>query len=199
MSETKKTRPPMSLGTVLITIVIVCLCSFVLLRYYASRQPKSSAPIAMDSLVLEIKTAYPEVPTISPQALHALLQQRAPLTLIDVRTEEEFLISHITGAQNTPLPNEALDKSPPDYGKIILYCSVGWRSTSVAQLLMQQGAENIFNLEGGIFAWVALDLPVVRDGQTVHEVHPYNRSWGKLLIERFHPHTYTPIAESRFE
>ncbi len=37
------------------------------------------------------------------------------------------------------------------------------------------------NLKGSIFQWANEGRPVVRDGEPVREVHPYDAVWGRLL------------------
>ena len=64
---------------------------------------------------------------------------------------------------------------------IVTYCSVGYRSSAVAERLEEQGYTRVWNLEGSIFEWANQGLPVVRDGEEVSQVHPYNRRWGRLL------------------
>ena len=67
--------------------------------------------------------------------------------------------------------------------RIVLYCSVGHRSSDLAQFLMKKGYTEIYNLEGSIFAWANEGRPVYRGKEQVQVVHPYDKTWGRLLKE----------------
>jgi hypothetical protein len=69
---------------------------------------------------------------------------------------------------------------------IVVYCSVGYRSARIAERLREQGFTNASNLEGSIFRWANEGRPVYRDSTEVDAVHPYDRTWGTLLDDRYH-------------
>ena len=145
----------------------------------------------MEDLLTEVRERYPEVPQLSPEALRAALGEAsseeagspaAPLVL-DIREPKEFAVSHLPGARLAPDLESALEilqgeeKSRP----VVVYCSVGYRSSGLAEELRERGFSDVKNLEGSIFAWANAGYPVVREGQPVREVHPYNRRWGRFL------------------
>jgi 3-mercaptopyruvate sulfurtransferase SseA len=66
---------------------------------------------------------------------------------------------------------------------IVVYCSVGYRSAGVVQALQAQGFSEVYNLKGSIFRWANEGRPVVRNGEPVSAVHPYDASWGQLLTD----------------
>lgn len=73
------------------------------------------------------------------------------ITLIDVRTPDEFATGAIEGAVNIPLDDmrAQLDRIPA--GKpIVLYCGVGLRGYLASNILRQRGFSNVRNLIGGI-------------------------------------------------
>ena len=109
--------------------------------------------------------------------------------LLDVRDKEEYEVSHISGAKLSPSVRRAVAilKGKPRDTKIVVYCSVGYRSSSLAAKLIKRGYTNVHNLEGSIFEWANNDFPVFRGNAEVHEVHIYNKTWGKLLKSEFHP------------
>ena len=43
------------------------------------------------------------------------------------------------------------------------------------------------NLKGSIFKWANEGRPLVQDGKPTHQVHPYNKYWGRLLDQSYHP------------
>lgn len=140
----------------------------------------------MEQQVALVREKYPEVPLISGQDLEDWLADplRPAPVLLDVRTSEEFQVSHIPGARLLPprqMPRETLATLDP--GKpVITYCSVGLRSGLEASLLIQMGFTNVMSLEGSLFQW-ANDGRALEDGagSPTHQVHPYNAAYGVLL------------------
>ena len=79
------------------------------------------------------------------------------LQLIDVRKQEEMAKGAIPGAQNMDYfaddfesQVQTLDKSKPIY----VYCKIGGRSARAAVKLQEMGFEKIYDLDGGIMAWI---------------------------------------------
>ncbi|MEO5648254.1 MAG: rhodanese-like domain-containing protein, partial [Chitinophagaceae bacterium] len=99
---------------------------------------------------------------------------------LDAREDAEFMVSHIRDAIHIGFNNfkpcclSDLDRS----ANYIVYCSLGWRSGKICQLLKQHGFANIHNLYGGIFEWVNLGKEVVNDSIPVRRIHAYSKSWG---------------------
>ncbi|MDU0478986.1 rhodanese-like domain-containing protein [Staphylococcus chromogenes] len=94
----------------------------------------------------------------------AVTEVPADAQLIDVREVPEFAEVHAEGAINYPMSEFThhtgkLDKTRPVY----VICKSGGRSAHVAEYLGEVGLEAI-NVEGGTNAWVAAELPVVREG-----------------------------------
>ena len=75
--------------------------------------------------------------------------------IIDVRSYTEFDISHIPGSINihTGYLENHLDKISVD-DKLVVYCTSGDRSVIAASYLLRHGYRNVFNLSGGINAWI---------------------------------------------
>ena len=85
----------------------------------------------------------------------ALAEGRVP-RLIDVRSEGEHAIVHLSGAQLVPLPElpARIDEIEASRGEpIVVYCHHGVRSKSGAAILLAAGFENVTSLRGGIDAW----------------------------------------------
>jgi rhodanese-related sulfurtransferase len=78
------------------------------------------------------------------------------VTIIDVRTPEEYASGHLAGAVNA-------DVESADFGGIIsaldpagdyaVYCRSGNRSRVAVDTMRALGYENLIGLEGGITAW----------------------------------------------
>lgn len=101
---------------------------------------------------------------VSPQqALQ--LSTRDDVTVIDVRTPEEFAEGHIQGATMIDFYADtfadeigALDQD----GTYLLYCRSGNRSGQAAVLMQQLGFDEVYDMEGGVVAYGGQGLPLVR-------------------------------------
>ena len=94
------------------------------------------------------------IPTMSAHELKRKMDAREPFELIDVREKFEYEIARIDGAKLIPLAEigertEELQREQP----IVVHCHSGTRSAQAVRLLQQRGFSNVYNLEGGIYAW----------------------------------------------
>jgi sulfur dioxygenase len=94
-----------------------------------------------------------------------VVEHRPQLTLLDVRSNEEFNgpDGHIPGSQLIPLP-ELLDRLPeiPLEHPVVVVCHAGSRSGLAAQQLLRAGLEQVASLHGGISRWQAEGYPIER-------------------------------------
>ena len=139
-----------------------------------------------------IQRDWPEVPQMSTSELAermAASNEGAPL-LIDVRLREEYEVSHLPGAIWAESPSQIASvlRGASDRQPVVLYCSVGVRSSKAAAQLMRSGRTNVFNLQGSIFEWANEGRPLTANGRAVHVVHPYNERWGVLLNPQLRAH-----------
>lgn len=94
---------------------------------------------------------------------HRLAGQGA--LLLDVREPGEWALGHAPGAVHLPLGSLDVSTLPVDR-PIIAVCRSGARSGRATTALRAAGLD-VRNLAGGMSAWAAAGLPVVRDdGQT---------------------------------
>ncbi len=103
--------------------------------------------------------------SLSPQQAYELLQKESNLTILDVRTPQEFKEEHIQGAILIPLQelNENLSQLQNVKGdKIIVYCHSGTRSVAASRILIKNGFSPV-NVTGGISGWKNAGLKVVHD------------------------------------
>jgi len=137
-----------------------------------------------------IAMRFPDVQWISTAELAAWSSKapgEAPV-LLDARTPAEFDVSQLGGARW--IDPDAADAHPADLSPdtpIVVYCSVGYRSAAVARRLASAGYRRVYNLEGGIFQWANEGRAVYRKQERVYRVHPYDRIWGRLLDDEWHP------------
>jgi len=99
--------------------------------------------------------------TITPLQAKALIESRADLQLIDCRSPEEFRQGALPGSKLIPFweftkGNYDLPKDKP----VLLVCAVGGRSLAVGQLLSARGYPEVYNLKGGLDAWIEQRVPL---------------------------------------
>jgi len=88
--------------------------------------------------------------------------------LIDVREPGEFdaELGHIPGAELVPLAAVEGAAATWDHGTLlVMVCRSGARSGRAALALVRQGFQRVVNLDGGMIAYNAAGLPVVRAGR----------------------------------
>lgn len=99
---------------------------------------------------------------INPAELHRMLAAKSVL-LVDVREPDEFAAGHIAGAVNLPLSSFAPSNVPDAAGRtVVLQCAGGKRSGMALDRCATARSAIDTHLAGGIGAWVAAGLPVVR-------------------------------------
>ena len=149
--------------------------------------------LGLDELKDVISTRYPSVPWVDATTLATWMERPAGERphLLDVRTPEEFAVSHLRGAVRVDPDQPDLDAVPRDGRPVVVYCSVGWRSGALGARLLERGHERVFNLEGGLFGWANAGRPVWAEGSRAAKVHPYDDEWGRLL----RPALRSPLPE----
>lgn len=90
---------------------------------------------------------------IQPKQVVELRKQNPKVRLVDVRTEEEWEISRIEGAEL--LTQELFDelKRAPKDTAIVFHCHSGHRSLDAAAYFIGHGFTNVKSMTGGILAW----------------------------------------------
>ena len=70
----------------------------------------------------------------------------------------------------------------PKNSKLVLYCSVGYRSEKIGEQLKELGYSDVHNLFGGIFEWCNKGLPLIDiEGKNTEKIHTYNKKWSKWV------------------
>lgn len=92
--------------------------------------------------------------------------------LVDVRESGEFAAGHAADAIHLPLGHirahgaNALDVCRvPEGAEILLVCQSGMRSRVAQSSLAKDARHRYVNVDGGMAAWAASGLPVVRGGR----------------------------------
>jgi len=84
------------------------------------------------------------------------------ILLVDVREPSEYAFERIHGALLYPLSTFDPRSIPAGGRKVVVQCAGGVRSMRAAQALVAAGHEHVINLDGGINAWKAAGLPLIR-------------------------------------
>lgn len=131
-----------------------------------------------------LRWRFNDIPQVTTSELGEQLKSTNAPILLDIRARDEFEMSHIPNARH--LSPEATDAQVrahlatiPTSRPIVVYCSVGYRSCTMARRLKKLGRKNVSNLEGSIFAW-ATESRTLESSQTVH---PYNWFGNRMLPE----------------
>lgn len=153
--------------------VLLCLCLFA-----APAQAQT-----LEQLRPAIAIAHPGVRWVDAPTLARWMTE--PIVLLDARAIAEHRVSHLEGAVRIDPDAERFGSIPRDR-RIVVYCSVGWRSAAIAERLARAGYRDVYNLEGGIFGWANAGRPVFRGTARVRAVHPYDAVWGRMLATPLH-------------
>ena len=112
-----------------------------------------------------------------------ILNNSQNVILLDAREEKEYAVSKIRGARRIGFKKinydllENIDKK----NKVIIYCSVGYRSGKLASELARKGFDT-YNLIGGIFEWFNRKYPVVdSNGKKTEKIHTYDKNWSRWV------------------
>jgi rhodanese-related sulfurtransferase len=99
-----------------------------------------------------------QIPTIQAD------QVPADAYLLDVREPDEWVAGHAPDAVHLPLMDipARLEEVPRD-GEVVVVCRMGGRSAQAVMYLMQNGYDNVVNLDGGMRDWAAAGKPMVSE------------------------------------
>ena len=98
---------------------------------------------------------FKKIATTSPQKVHQMMEQKDHLTLLDVRTPEEYRQVRIEGAKLLPvdeIERRASQELPDKQAIILVYCQSGMRARNAVKKLMRMGYTNVSSF-GGIMNW----------------------------------------------
>jgi rhodanese-related sulfurtransferase len=98
-------------------------------------------------------------------AMQAVRMMNQGALVIDLRPREAFEAGHIGEARN--LPAKDLEAQAETLKKwrdktVITYCNDGREGAGAARTLAKLGFTKVFNLQGGLNAWVKDNLPLAK-------------------------------------
>jgi rhodanese-related sulfurtransferase len=100
---------------------------------------------------------------LDPDRAQQLLASCETLRVLDVRTEPEYRMHRIPGAQLLPIQalQARVHELDPELPWLVV-CEHGMRSEASCQFLHGLGFRELYNLSGGMARWVHEGLPVDR-------------------------------------
>jgi rhodanese-related sulfurtransferase len=136
-----------------------------LLDYIAHHPFLASAAVlaAVVVLAFELRARVQAFAALSASQAVRLMNQGA--LVIDLRTKQLYDAGHIVDSRNVPMPEL---ESQADVLKkwreksVITYCDTGADGASAARSLTKLGFTKVFNLQGGLNAWVKDNLPLAK-------------------------------------
>ena len=148
--------------------------------------------VSWESVDAKIQSEFPGVQSVSTDVLFAWYEAsdfKRPI-IIDVRKDGEFRVSHLDDALHLESA-EAISSVISERGlgkdtEIIVYCSVGYRSASVAAELQARGFTKVLNLEHSLFEWANKGYPMTSASGSTDKVHPFNKAWSVLVDDSLH-------------
>jgi hydroxyacylglutathione hydrolase len=101
------------------------------------------------------------LPVLTVYELKAKLNRREKLTILDVRSEDEWNGGHIKGALHIYVGHirERMADIPKDK-PVAMFCNVGHRAGLGASILLREGYREVYNVLGGMSAWKAAGYPI---------------------------------------
>ncbi len=130
------------------SLIVPIFLSFILIFTGCQNKEKDMKQNTNEKTQIEYKQ-------ISPSEAKERLESEQNIVLLDVRTKEEYVESHIPGSILIPvemLVSVYEDQLSDKNTTIIVYCRSGRRSAIAAQTLVDLGYKNVYDL-GGIIDW----------------------------------------------
>jgi phage shock protein E len=106
------------------------------------------------------ETVYQDV---SVKEARKIIENQSNVVIFDVRNHSEYDLGHLYAAILLPtflLENGSIPIQDYINNKIIVYCKAGSRSTEACQILVEQGFTEVYNMIGGITAWMEAKYPI---------------------------------------
>ncbi|MGI8603830.1 MAG: rhodanese-like domain-containing protein [Verrucomicrobiales bacterium] len=91
---------------------------------------------------------------------------RKPITVLDVRTPEEFASGHLEGAINIDFKHPDFEKQVAQLDKnrpYLVHCGRGTRSAKARDRMKELGFTKIYHLNGGAEGWQKAGGPMVKE------------------------------------
>ena len=110
-----------------------------------------------------VEAARNEIAECEASDVRKMMNDGAPLVVVDVRERHEFEAGHLVGAVHIGKGVIERDVEKHDFAddaRIVLYCGGGYRSAIAAKSLQDMGWTNVASLWGGWRGSLAEGLPI---------------------------------------
>jgi rhodanese-related sulfurtransferase len=136
-----------------------------LLEFIGNHPYLAAAAVAAAVVVLvyELRARVQAFAALSAMQAVRLMNQGA--LLIDLRAKESYDAGHIGDARHVPLAELAAQADVLKKWRdknVITYCDTGSDGASAARALIKLGFTKVFNLQGGLNAWVKDNMPLTK-------------------------------------
>jgi rhodanese-related sulfurtransferase len=138
---------------------------FIIFLYLCTTKPTVMLRLILTTTILFLATIslFAQFNSVGAEHFEKQIIATKGEQLIDVRTPQEFRENRIANAQNMDYRNanfrhqiEQLDKNKP----VLIYCQRGVRSRSALEIFKEAGFKTVYDLEGGIVAWLQAGKPI---------------------------------------
>jgi rhodanese-related sulfurtransferase len=120
--------------------------------------------ISILSLISSLTFAADKAKHVDAEGAAKLIAE-GKVTIVDVRTKDEFSEGHLKDARNIDIMEPSfeaelakLDKTQP----VLVHCQAGGRSTRALPTFEKLGFTHIIHLDGGFGGWLDAGKPVVK-------------------------------------
>lgn len=115
---------------------------------------------------------------IKADKVQEMLKEGSGLWLIDVRNSMAYEAEHIEGSVNIAAVSLAYKKFPPKRTLIVADDSLGLKAAKeAAELLIKNGHERVYILEGGVIAWELDGYPFAKISPFIRGVNAEEFRW----------------------
>lgn len=126
---------------------------------------KGTLPLILILTTFSVFTQAQTIKKLDPQSFEKKLNESKEPILVDVRTSGEYAQGHLANAVVIDIYSDdfksrvaKLDKSKP----VFVYCKAGSRSSSAVDVFSDLGFKEIYDLSGGISAWLRAKKPITK-------------------------------------
>ncbi|MEM1540740.1 MAG: rhodanese-like domain-containing protein [Candidatus Bathyarchaeia archaeon] len=116
--------------------------------------------VAVPAAFAETSGAYED---ISVDAAYKMIKKAQVSLVLDVRNQSEYNLGHLYGAVLIPvyeLEDRISEIQEHMNDPIIVYCKAGSRSQIASEILASRGFTKVYNMLGGITAWMEAGYPI---------------------------------------
>lgn len=156
----------MNKANIFIKTLICCTLSFFLISASScqSSKAKEQDPVEYD-IVQKIDVGTVQDAT-AEELKSALDSMDDDFVLIDLRRPKEIAEGYIDGASKMDFYQEGFEDKIKELDQdktYYVYCRSGKRSDKTRHLMLQNGFTHVYNVKGGILAWIKAGYPLVKD------------------------------------